>query len=407
MGRKLRVAWTFALAWLLLNVFRAALPIFLPEIRRLYGVGFTDAGVIFALLFAGVAFMQFPSGVVADLVGDKKVVVGSLVASSILLATFGFARTVPRLMAVAVLFGAAVGGFRSVAISSVTKAVPENRRNGALGLMAAGNPVGNLLGPIVAGFGLLAIGIVQTPLLLGGVGFLCSLLLAVALYRVDIGGSDRVRPSRDRPGPSPSGLVTKRVQLLTDVLTSGPGVLIVLASLAFSTTWQGLFTFLPTYLVEVRQLAIGGSSVITGVTFGVGIVANVGAGRLGDRVGEGSVLVGGFLLGFASFTVLIAGSGIVVTVVALIGIGLGLGAITPARDTFISRLSGPADRGSVVGGVRTVYILLASAGTVIVGFVIDLYGFDGALAALAGALGVGAISAILLLRRTEGTTTLG
>lgn len=393
MNRETRVVWTFALAWLLLNVFRAALPIFLPEIRRLYGVGFTDAGVIFSLLFAGVALMQFPSGLVADLVGDKQVVLGSLVASSVLLSAFGFARSVPSLMAFAFLFGVAVGGFRSVAISSVTKTVSEDKRNGALGLMAAGNPIGNLVGPILAGFGLVALGVVRTPLVLGGVGVVGSLLLGGVLFR-----SARERDAgREAFAERTPSVIRRRGRLLAGVLTSKPGLLIVVASMAFSMTWQGLFAFLPTYLVEVRRLAIGGSSVITGITFGVGIIANVWAGRLADRVGEGIVLFGGFLLGFASLLVLISGAELAAATGALVGIGLGLGAITPARDNVISRLAAPADRGSVVGGVRTTYILLASGGTVAVGLVIDRFGFGGALLTLAGTLAVGAVAAVFLV----------
>jgi len=118
-------------------------------------------------------------------------------------------------------------------------------------------------------------------------------------------------------------------------------------------------------------------------------------------VGESVVLLGGFLLGAASLVALLVVGTLAPAVVALVGLGLGLGAITPPRDTFISRLSGPEDRGSVVGGVRTTYILLASGGTALAGLVIEYVGFDGVLLLFAGTLGVGALAATALLLTTS------
>lgn len=399
------VVLTYALVWFLLNVFRAALPILLPELRRLYDVGFTDAGLVFALLFAGIALMQFPSGVLADAVGDREVIFGSLVASSVALSLFGFATTFPALLVLGFWFGVAVGGFRSVAISSVSKVVGDDERSTALGLMAAGNPLGNLLGPILAAQAIVALGVVWMPVSFGIVGVGWSACLGLLLFRV--GGADGVnRLSGSGSSGSARRAVARQGSRLRAVLTSRPGALVVVASMAFSMTWQGLFTFLPSYLVEVRQLALGGTGVVTGVTFGIGIVANVAAGRVADRIGDPLVLLGGFLFGACSLVVLRVAGGFPAAVAALLGIGLGLGAITPARDAVISRLSDPDDRGSVVGGVRTTYILLASAGTALVGFTIDTAGFGEALLLLTATLlvGAGASLALFVTKPSEGET---
>lgn len=398
------VVGTYALAWFLLNVFRASLPVLLPKLRELYDVGFTDAGVIFAMLFAGLALMQFPSGLLADAIGDRWVVIASLFASSAVLSVFGLATTVPSLLLLAFLFGVAIGGFRSVAISAVTKAVGSDARSSALGIMAAGNPLGNLLGPIITAVGIVAVGVASVPLILGVAGFAVVACLGLVLSTTGDDVADDSAPMATDGAAAVWPAVCRRGGLLVDVVTSRAGGLVILLSFAFSMTWQGTFTFLPTYLVEVRQLPLDGTGVVTGVTFGVGILANVAAGRAADRIGEAVVLVAGFLIGAASVVVLRTAGDLSLALVALVGLGLSLGAITPARDTCISRLARPDDRGSVVGGVRTVYILLASGGTALSGLVIDRAGFDSALLLFAGVLVVGALAAVGLLG-TDGEAT--
>lgn len=396
MKRTSTIVTTYALAWFLLNGFRATVPVLLPELRRLYEVGFTDAGLVFAFLFAGLALVQFPSGVVADVVGDRSVVLASLVASSVVLSLFAFAATVPAMLVLGFSFGVAVGSFRSVAISAVTKTVSDARRSRALGLMATGNPLGNLLGPILAAGGILWLGVVGLPIAFGAVGLATTAGLGFVLFRDDpVGAGPR------NPSITVRGTVLERVERLSAVLTSRLGALVVFASLAYSVTWQGMFTFLPTYLVEVRQLALGGSGVVTGITFGVGIVANVSSGRLADSFGDSLTLFAGFLLGAVSLVGLFSAGGFPLAFASLVGLGLGLGAITPPRDAFVSRLSGPADRGSIVGGVRTTYILLASGGTAITGLVIDSVGFDGAFLLFAAILAAGSLTALALFLTVE------
>ena len=391
------VVGTYTIAWFLLNIFRAALPILLPELRKLYEIGFSDAGLIFALLFAGLALVQFPSGLIADIAGDRLVVFTSLVASSILLSLFGFVRSIRSLLVLAFFFGVAVGGFRSVAISSVTKAVSEDRRSGALGIMAAGNPLGNLFGPVLAAFGIIALGVVGMPVALGTTGIIIAACLGVVLVHTGADELDERELSskgrEDDSGPE----VRHRTRSIVDVMTSPAGILIVIASMAFSATWQGMFAFLPTYLVEVRHLALDGTGVVTGITFGVGVLANVFAGRAADRIGDAAVLLAAFLVGTISVMALRTATTLPFSIVALVGLGLCLGAITPARDAFISRLAPPANRGSVVGGIRTTYILLASGGTALAGFVIDRVGFESALLLFAGTLFLGALAALILL----------
>lgn len=390
----LAVAGTYALAWFLLNAFRASLPVLLPELRRLYGIGFTDAGLVFGALFVGLALVQLPSGLVGDAVGDNRIVFGSLLASSLLVAAFGFVTTVPVLFGVAFLFGVAAGAYRSVAISAVTKAVDEGDSSAALGIMAAGNPLGNLLGPIVAGLAIVALGVVWTPVLFGVVGLAACLPFGVVLFRrLGTGENGGDGPSTTADHRRALG---RRLRTTAGVLRSPEGLLIVGVSTAFSAVWQGTFTFLPSYLVEVRQLAIDGSGLVTGLTFGVGVLANVGVGWLTDRTSEALVLAVSFLLGAVSLATLTLVETLPAAVAALVGLGLALGGITPARDTFIAGLSPPDDRGSVVGGVRTTYILIASTATFGTGVVIDTVGFGSALAIFAGILGLGSLCSVAL-----------
>lgn len=234
---------TYALAWFLLNVFRASLPVLLPKLRELYDVGFTDAGVIFAMLFAGLALVQFPSGLLADAIGDRWVVISSLRASSAVLSVFGLATMVPVLLLLAFLFGIAAGGFRSVAISAVTKVAGSDGRSSALGLMAAGNLLGNLLGPILTAVGIVAFGVASVPLVLGVAGFAVAACLGLVLSTV---GDDIAAAGVPMGTDSTAEFwpeVRRRGSLLVDVVTSRVGGLIILLSFAFSMIWQGMFTF--------------------------------------------------------------------------------------------------------------------------------------------------------------------
>ncbi len=400
-----RVVGPLVVAWFALNLYRASLPVLLPEFRRLYGIEYGDAGVVFGLLFAGLALSQLPSGLLADAVGDVRVMGTSIVGASLTLALFGATRSLLGFGVLAFTFGVFVGGFRSVAISAVTKKVPATESGSALGLMASGNPLGNLVGPVVTAAAVLSLGVSQTPLALGLVGVVLSVgvwwLLATGAGQD--GGQNPQGVERGE-ATSAIGETRGRLSLVVRTLSTRRAILVVFVSLAFSAAWQGVFTFLPSFLVETKGLDLGRTGLITGITFGVGILFNVGAGRLADRIGHERVMFGGLVVSSSGLLLLPSAGEILSVVAILVVFSAGLSSIPPARDAFIGSLAPAADRGSVVGGVRTVYILLASGVTVVTGTVIEYAGFTAGFRFLAVLLLLGVTAGFGLVRQNGAVT---
>ena len=357
------------------NASRLVISPVVPNIIDTFAVSTSAVGLALTGMWAIYALLQFPSGVIADRIGDYRVILVSLLLTGVG-SLFLALSTSFLLFGVAALFlGAGAGLYFVVATSMLVKSF--RQRGQVLGIHSAAGPTAGLVAPALAAYVGVRYGW-RSAMLLGAV---LSLPVAAVFVRyIDPVNDDTSR----REGPD--------VLATTADLLRRPAVIyMTFIGVTTAYTWQSFTSFFPTFLVEYRGLSLPNASLIFGVIFLLSAVTQPLYGRLSDRFARETVLalvlstavVGIGTVVFAdSFVLTLAGVG-------LMGFGFGWGGVFQSRfmDLFTD-----SQRGTAYGLVRTIYMFIGSLGSVITGTLADTMGWAvayGVVGAFLGAAVVG------------------
>ena len=380
-SRQGAVLGTCTLAFFATMAARLAISPVVPSISEAFAVPNSAIGLALTGMWLGYALAQFPSGLLADRYGERRVILvavgGTAVASTLL----AFAPSYSVFLVGTAALGIVAGLHYSVATSLLTRTT--DQIGTAIGIHTAGAPVAGVLVPMAAG----AVGAWmgwRWALVLGTAFALPAVALVVSVIRA----RPPVRPeqslwSRVRPGP------------LVELLRRPPIAVTVALSAAGMFVWQATASFLPTFLVAYHGYSASTAGLLFSAYFLVQGVSQPGLGALSDRIGRdeaASVAVG---IGIVGYGLLIAGAnlGIAVAAVALAGIAMGWGAALMPK--FMDHLD-DHERSAGFGLIRTVYMVLGASGSVAVGLVADLFGWGVAFLGLAGLL-VGMLGVLVRL----------
>ncbi|MFB6076681.1 MAG: MFS transporter [Candidatus Nanohaloarchaea archaeon] len=335
-----------------------------PALAVLAGGNFAQLGVRL-LLGALVPFV--------DRFGERPLVIlglGGAVVGSILV---GLSPTLLVFGVFTLLLGAGTGLYFAPATALISRSYEE--RGGPIGMLTATGAAAGVVFP--AAGSLLGASIGWRPVLwiAGGV----TLLFLLAIYR----WVPSVPPANPTRSLGRIAELSRHRELLGRPSVAYTTVVAVMVGFAF----QAFSSFFPTFLVEYRGTSAGLAGVLFGIAFGLSTLAQPVAGGLSDRVGRDGAIalsvvlfVSGLLvlLGIGSWPGLLVG-------VTLLGTGVSWPGSVQAR--FMDQLS-DAERGYGFGLARTVYMGLASAGSVVVGTLAEAGGWI---------LGYGAVALLLIL----------
>ena len=347
---------------------RLAISPVVPSISDAFSVSNGAIGLALTSMWLGYALSQFPSGLLADRYGERRIILvavgGTAVASTLL----ALAPSYLVFLVGATVLGTVAGLHYSVATSLLTRSI--DRIGTAIGIHTAGAPVAGVLVPVAAG----AVGATmgwRWALALGAAFSLPALALVVAVVRP----RPPVRPnqsiwSRFRAGP------------LLELLRRPPIARTVMLSAVGMFVWQATASFLHAFLVAYHGYPDATAGALFSAYFLVQGLTQPGLGALSDRIGRdttASIAVGVGILGYG---LLVAGTGLgaVVTGVACAGLSMGWGAALMPK--FMDHL-GEHERNAGFGLIRTVYMVLGASGSVVTGFVADLLGWGTAFLGLA------------------------
>ncbi len=343
-----------------------------PEITAEFAVSKGAVGLALTGMWAAYAATQFPSGVLADRFGERRVIllaVGLTAVASLLLAV---APNYAVFAVMAVVLGAGAGLHYTVATSFLARHF--DRVGRAIGIHVTGGPVAGLIAPVAAAAVAVRYGWRPAILLGAAVAVPVFVLFWLRIERTDPAQPGVAMRSRFEIGPLRELLARPEIRYTTVMAVGG----------AFC--WQATASFLPTFLIEYHGQSPAMASALFSAYFVVHGVSQPFLGNLSDRVGRDSVAAGVFGVGIVGYGVLVVGSGIAVLVaVPLVGIAMSWGA--PVQSRFIDVLSAE-ERATGFGLVRTVYMLLGALGSVVVGTLSDVAGWSVAFGLLAAVLAV-------------------
>jgi MFS family permease len=355
---------------------RVAISPVVPRITATFGVSTGAIGLALSGMWAAYALMQFPSGVLGDRLGERRVVlaaVGSTAVASVLLAA---SPSYPAFVVFAVALGGAAGLHYSVATTFISKQFPNIGR--AIGVHVAGGPLAGLVVPVAAAAVAAQFG--WRPALLLG---------AVVAVPVFVAFAVRVRPT---PPERPDQRMRERfalgplVELVSRPEIAYTAVLAVLGAFA----WQATASFLPAFLVAHHGLTTATASALFSLYFLVHGATQPAMGWLSDRFHRDAAVAVSMALGVVGYATLIAGSGLAVLASGAVLTGVAMSWGAPLQSRFIDRLSA-AERGAGFGLVRTVYMLVGASGSIVVGVVSDVAGWTAAFGLLVAVMAVGVL----------------
>lgn len=364
---------------------RVVFPALLPQIKVEYALDNTTAGIVLGALAAAAATTQFPGGVLADRVGERKVLTASMGFAAAGLVLVVAAPVFPGFVAGLVLFGLGTGLFGTTRVTVLSDVYPL-RGGTVLGLTNAAGNVGNAGLPIIAGA------------LAAWLGWRAGVAVVIPLFALTATVLWVVVPNR-----TSAALATGRGegalrQVASRVVAglSRPSVLFATGGMiAMTVVYQGFISFFPTYLVSVKDLPVPFAATLLGVFFAGGVILQPIIGGVADRYGAGRTLV---VVTAGTATTLVAlpfveGPIALGLLAAAASLQLGFWPVVFAYD--VRALPGDI-QGTGLGLQRTTFLYAGVVGPVLVGSLADAGLFDEAYFVLAGMALVGlALSARL------------
>lgn len=383
-GRTGRQLWLVTAGTIVFTTGRFALSPLLPTITESLAISSFAAGLAMSMMFGFTAIVRYPGGQLSDQLSRKTVLFGGLVITTggfvLLVAVVNYTTFLVAVTAV----GIGIGLYSTAAIAWLSDLFTD-KQGQALGINNSSIYLAGILG---AGLGTVAINAQSwRSAFLPIIAVLVVLLPALHYWNHE--------PYRIATPEFDVGETVARLLQSTQVRW-----MLVVGTL-FGTAWQGVITFLPTFLQADKAVTAAFANNLFALLFLVGIGTNLLTGRVADRYPVPYIVTVVAMITSAGLVVVIYAETVFIIVLGVSILGAGLAAIWPALQSYMMNLFPEDTKGGDYGAFSAGYVGLASLGPTVVGFVADAFSFRVAFLGLAGCLIVSAILALGMARRQE------
>ncbi len=293
------------------------------------------SGVAYGATFFTAALTAPLWGRLGDRYGRKLMLIRASLGMAVAMSLTGMAQDVWQLVGVRLLTGL-LGGYASGSMILVAAQTPRAKSGWALGVLSSGIMAGNLVGPLIGGALPPLIGI-RATFWLSGAAIFASFLGTTFLIR------ERPRPSEARRA-TPGGLWARIPDKRPVVAMFATGLLLTFALTSIEpiiTVYVALFAP-PDAVTFVSGLAMSAGAL-------GGVLSSARLGRLADRAGPWTVVVGSL----AAAAVLLVPQAAVAASWQLVGLrflmGAALGGLLPCMASVIRHSAPEAIAGSLLG----------------------------------------------------------
>ncbi|QYH51528.1 MFS transporter [Liquorilactobacillus hordei] len=326
------------------------------------------SGLTYAITFLVVAIVSPIWGRLADRRGRKLMLLRSSLGMSIIIAACGFVHSIWSLLFLRFLQGLCAGYIPNASALIATES-PKEKSGSVLGILATSYVSGNLIGPVLGGF-LAQVFSIRITFVLTGI--LLLIVFFLSLFFVHENFTSTLAPKAEEK--------TKRVSPLSQL--QRPKIIIVLL-LSTMIIQMGNNSITPIISLYVKELmhGIGPITVVAGIIAALpGLSTLISAprlGELGDRTGNGRILIFGFL-----FAIIMYFPQGLVTSVWLLGIlrfmiGISDGALFPTIQTILSKESPAQLTGTVFSWNQSFQALGSMFGSLFGGIIPNFFDYNG------------------------------
>ncbi len=339
------------------------------------------SGIAYGATFFAAALVAPLWGRLGDRYGRKVMLVRASFGMAVCMSLMGMVQSVWQLVALRLLIGLA-GGYSSGSTILVAMQTPKERSGWALGTLSAGIMAGNLVGPLVGGALPPLIGIRMTFLLSGGIIFLAFLATTFLIKEEPHAAA----PPKTGGGTKRSGGWSQIPDRRPVVAMLATGTLLMFATMSI----EPIITVYVAQLVEDRSRVTLVSGIVMSVAALGSILSASRLGRLADRVGHWTVIIGAL----AVAALLLIPQAFVTHSWQLIALrflmGLALGGLLPCIVSVIRHNVPDGVGGNVLGLSISAQYAGQVAGPVLGGFVGGHFGMRAVFLGTAVLMALGA-----------------
>jgi MFS transporter, ACS family, glucarate transporter len=288
-GRGIQVRWLvvallFVFSFLTI-VDRVAISAAKSDMARDLGIADVQFGLVFGIFALGYAVFQIPAGWAADRHGPRIFLAAIVVAWSFFTGLSGLVTSIPALVLVRFLFGAAEAGIYPTASRAIYNWVPRQERGAAQGLLFIGSRLGAAFGLSVVSFVIAAVGWRGSFGVLAALGFVLGAVW-MAWFRdrpelkasVSAGELAFIRSGIDAPDTRAAAAG------LTRSLWSGQTVALGAQYFASNFTFFLAFSWLLPYLQSQYALSAAQAGAYASLPLYFGALGNWLSGAMVDRL---------------------------------------------------------------------------------------------------------------------------
>ncbi len=368
--------------WIIATVY-----VLIPFLSKDLGLSYAQAGALISLFHAAAFVANAGSGAVVDISGRYvRIACISLVLGALALITVSFGDGMAWLVLPIIVIGLTNNLWHPAAISYLSRTYP-NTRGFALSLHTLGATMGDILGPLSAGF-LLASLTWQTTALINAM----PIFAVAAIISITLGQDQTASGAnhqRNTSGPSYlAGLKT--------LATNRSIVLLCIMAGFRSMTQNGLLVFLPLYLVnELSATSVLVGFAMTAIQAGA-IISGPVAGAWSDRIGRKPVVS----LGMIGTSILIFAMSLMTGAYAFIAMSAILGfvmfAIRPVIHGWTLDLAPAHMSGSAISLLFGTQSAMTMAVPVVGGLIADQWGLNAVFYILTATVSIAALMSFLI-----------
>jgi MFS family permease len=354
-----------------------------------------DVGLMISFFTAPAIVMILVAGLLADRVGRKPVLVGSLVLFGAAGTAIAFAPDFRTALALRLLQGVGFGGITPVIIAAIGDLYQGTRDATAQGIRFMGSGLSSMVFPLVSGA--LVIAAWQQPFLLYAMSFPIAAVVYVWFEE----------PTDDDPGPSETTSPRDHLTALFALSRQPRVAAIVVARSLPMFVWIGFITY--NSIVVVRVL--GGTPTQAGVVFALASFVYAAAGSQAGRVRDAfdslrtPLVVANCCLG-AGFVVFVFAPSLVVAGAGTTLLGAGFGLSMSLYRSLITGYATETVRGGLVSVAESLGRVAATLAPLCMGALIAVTEPQFGLAAATRVAGVsvaavgagGGVTCVLLAR---------
>lgn len=365
----------------------ATIYVLIPFLSKDLGLSYTEAGALISLFHAAAFVATAGSGAIVDISGRYiRIACISLVVGALALIAVGFGHGMSWLILPIIVIGLTNNLWHPAAISYLSLTYPATR-GFALSLHTLGATMGDILGPLCAGFLLVFMSWQTTAIVNALPVFAVAAVLALAL-RSDATASGA---NHQRNASAPSYLAGLKT------LATDRSIVMLCTMAGFrSMTQNGLLVFIPLYLVnEMNSGPVEVGYAMTAIQIGA-IVSGPIAGAWSDRIGRRPIVS----MGMIGTSILIFAMSMMSGAYAFIAMSAILGcvmfAIRPVIHSWTLDLAPQHMAGSAIsllfGTQSAMTMLVPIAG----GMIADQYGLNVVFYFLTATVSIAALMSFII-----------